>query len=394
MLCWLIPLFVSLSSLVFGYDEADLIFAGDAMQHQGQLDAARSGNNKYNYDQYFTAIEPIVSVADYAVVNLETPVSVPPYSGYPCFNAPAEFIDALADAGFDLFLTANNHTLDRRDRGLRHTYAILDSLGVDHIGTYPSPAERNATLPFIRDINGFKVAFLNYTYGTNGIRIQTNAVVDYIDTEKIRTDVRQAREAGAEIVVACMHWGEEYRLLPSNAQRRLADRLEDMGVDLIIGSHPHVIQPMELRSDSIGRRTFICYSLGNFISGMRTADTRGGALARIVLGRDSLGNARIDSASYRLVFTVAPWMGAKNFRLVDAFTDTVPDGARTHRRIFRDNALKIFNAHNKNVGLDTLPVSAYRIPYKSVMQKIEISQGINHSIDRKTLSKRALSIQK
>lgn len=386
-------LLISVASLLLGSGHATIVFAGDAMQHQSQLDNARRPDGSFDYSHYFSAIEPYIKRADYAVVNLETPIGEKGFSGYPMFCAPAAYAKALGDAGFDMLLTANNHTLDRRDRGLRHTYAVLDSLGIDHIGTYPS-AVRSAVLPFIRDINGFKVAFLNYTYGTNGIRVQTDAVVDYIDTEKIRTDVRQAREAGAEIVVGCMHWGEEYRLLPSAAQRRLADRLENMGVNLIIGSHPHVIQPMELRSDSIGRRTFICYSLGNFISGMRTADTRGGALARIVLGRDSLGNARIDSASYRLVFTVAPWMGAKNFRLVDAFTDTVPDGARTHRRIFRDNALKIFNAHNKNVCLDTLPVSAYRLPYKSVMQKIEISEGINHSIDRKTLSKRALSIQK
>lgn len=388
-------LLISVASLLLGSGHATLVFAGDAMQHQSQLDNARRTDGSFDYSHYFSAIEPYIKSADYAVVNLETPIGQKGFSGYPMFCAPAAYAKALGDAGFDMLLTANNHTLDRRDRGLRHTYAVLDSLGVDHIGTYPSAAVRSAVLPFIRDINGFKVAFLNYTYGTNGIRIQTDAVVDYIDTEKIRTDVRQAREAGAEIVVACMHWGEEYRLLPSAAQKRLADRLENMGVDLIIGSHPHVIQPMELRSDTTkGNRTFICYSLGNFISGMRTADTRGGALARIVLGRDSLGNTRIDSASFRLVFTVAPWMDAKNFRLVDAFTDTVPDGARTHRRIFCDNALKIFNAHNKNVGLDTLPVSAYRIPYKSVMQKIEISQGINHSIDRKTLSKRALSIQK
>ena len=148
-----------------------------------------------------------------------------------------------------------------------------------------------------------------------------------------------------------------------------------MGVDLIIGSHPHVIQPMELRCDTTGRRTFLCYSLGNFMIG--NAHSRlpaDGALARIVLGRDSLGNARIESASYRHVFTVAPWMGAEKFRLVDAFTDTVPDDARAYRRMFRDNALKIFNAHNKNVELDTLPVSAYRRPYRSVMQKIGISE--------------------
>ena len=119
MVCsWLLPLFTSITSLIFGYDEADMVFVGDAMQHKAQLEAARSGSG-YDYSGYFDAIQPLVSVADLAVVNLETPVGDAPHTGYPCFNAPPDFVDALADAGFDLFLTANNHTLDRGPRGLR-----------------------------------------------------------------------------------------------------------------------------------------------------------------------------------------------------------------------------------------------------------------------------------
>lgn len=108
-------LFVSLYSLVFGYDEANIVFAGDAMMHQKQIDCARQSDNTYDYSDYFTDIAPYISGADYAVVNLETAVSAPPYSGYPCFNAPESYVDALQNAGFDLFLTANNHTLDRND---------------------------------------------------------------------------------------------------------------------------------------------------------------------------------------------------------------------------------------------------------------------------------------
>lgn len=350
MLCWLIPLFVSLSSLVFGYDEADLIFAGDAMQHQGQLDAARSGNNRYNYDQYFTAIEPIVSVADYAVVNLETPISVPPYSGYPCFNAPAEFIDALADAGFDLFLTANNHTLDRGARGLRTTIANLDSRSLDHIGTYASDSARAAELPKVVNVNGFRIGFLNYTYGTNGIEPRDGVAVDYIDKAKIRDDVSSARGAGAELLCVCIHWGDEYRLLPNSSQRQLADYIESLGVDMIIGSHPHVIQPMELRPNTYfpEKNVLLVYSLGNFVSNMKTADTRGGAMVHARLFRGHDRKPIVSEADYRLVFTVPGTSPEHNFRVETA--DSVTDSRwKARAEEFSRRARDIFNRHNISV---------------------------------------------
>ncbi|MGM9860148.1 MAG: CapA family protein, partial [Muribaculaceae bacterium] len=165
----LIPLFTSLLSLLFGLNEAELVFAGDAMMHQIQIDVAKQDDGTYDFSEYFTAIAPWVSNADYAVVNLETSISKPPYSGYPCFNAPVQYVEALADAGFDMFLTANNHTLDRNDRGLRATIANLDERHLDHIGTYTNSAARDSILPYIKDINGIKFGFLNYTYGTNGI---------------------------------------------------------------------------------------------------------------------------------------------------------------------------------------------------------------------------------
>ncbi len=159
----------SLLSLLFGYDEAEIVFAGDAMMHKAQIEAARQNNGSYDFNEYFSEIDGYIGSADYAVVNLETPVSAPPHTGYPCFNAPEQYIDALADAGFDLFLTANNHTLDRRDRGLVSTIENLDKRNLDHIGTYKDSEERSSAMPFIKTINNIKVAFMNYTYGTNGI---------------------------------------------------------------------------------------------------------------------------------------------------------------------------------------------------------------------------------
>lgn len=343
---WLIPLFTSLASLVFGNSEADLVFVGDAMQHQAQLDAARKGKD-YDYTGYFDDIKPFVSVADYAVVNLETPVSTPPYSGYPCFNAPPAFLDALADAGFDLFLTANNHTLDRGARGLRKTIEELDVRRLAHTGTFANDSARAESVPMIVNVNDFKIGFLNYTYGTNGISPRDGVVVDYIDRPAIRRDVENSRKAGAELICVCVHWGDEYKLLPNASQRYLADFLEAIGVDMIIGGHPHVIQPMELRPNKYypDKNILLVYSLGNFVSNMKTADTRGGALAHVKLFRGDDKKPMVQSAVYRLLFTIPGTPGSSNYRVMEA--DSVKDSAwRARAAEFSRRAHQIFDKHN------------------------------------------------
>jgi hypothetical protein len=345
----LLPVLISLFNLVFGLPEAEIVFVGDAMQHEAQLEAARRGDGTFDYTGCFASVEPFVKAADYAVVNLETPVGPGPWTGYPCFNAPGEFADALADAGFSLMLTANNHTLDRRDKGLRATLDRLDSRGIAHTGTYRNAAERDSLVPLIKDINGFKVAFLNYTYGTNGISATQGAVVDYIDRDLISRDIALARVRGAEIVTVAVHWGDEYKLLPNGAQRSLADFLVDNGVDLVIGGHPHVIQPFEMRIRPDGTKALVVYSLGNFISNMKTRDTRGGAAVSVTVERDRQGRARVADASYRLVFTVAPDGDSRNFRLVDE-TEPLPSLWHTRREAFIKAATDIFDAHNKNVS--------------------------------------------
>lgn len=353
-------LFVSLASLLFP-SRVEMVFVGDAMQHQSQLDAARTDEGDYDYSDYFAAVEPYVQSADLAVVNLETPLGGKSYSGYPMFCAPDAYATALKNAGFDLFLMANNHILDRRDRGLKRTVAVLDSLGVGHIGAYLSQADRSERLPMIMEVKGFSVAFLNYTYGTNGITIQGDVVVDYIDYAAIERDVALARTAGAEIVCVCLHWGDEYKLLPNSHQKRLADKLVDLGVDLVIGGHPHVIQPMEMRQNKSGGNSLIVYSLGNFISGMRTIDTRGGAMVRVVLERHPSGVAMVADASYRTVFTVPPGYGERNYHLIGGETPA-PGAVESWRRGFWSNAKKVFDKHNVNVPLDTLPLSSYIKP--------------------------------
>lgn len=345
LLSFLLPLVpIALAS-----NEVSLLFAGDAMQHKAQLDAARSGKN-YDYTQTFEAVDSIISAADYAVVNLETPVGAPPHTGYPCFNAPPEFVDALADAGFDMMLTANNHTLDRGAKGLRSTIKELDARRIAHVGTYDNDSARNAALPLIADVKGYKIGFLNYTYGTNGISPRDGVSVDYIDRGLIKKDVDSARAAGAELVVACIHWGDEYKLLPNASQRALADYVESLGVDMLIGGHPHVIQPMELRPNRYAdnRNFLLVYSLGNFISNMKTADTRGGAMLHVTLARDSVHKAYVKDAAYRLVFTVPGVSPQNNYRLLEADSVKSPQW-RDKAAEFSRRARKIFDAHNVSV---------------------------------------------
>ena len=352
-------LLISLISLLTSAPEAELVFAGDAMQHERQLKAARQADGTYDYSPYYRAFEPYIKSADFAVINLETTLGGTPYSGYPCFSAPDSYLRPIMDAGFDMVLLANNHMLDKRDKGLKRTVATLRNAGMPFIGAYDNAARRSEVLPFIRDINGFKVAFLNYTYGNNGITIQGDVVVDYIDRAKMSRDIKAAREAGAEIMTVCMHWGDEYKLLPNDTQKRLADFLFNEGVDIIIGGHPHVIQPMELRhSDRHNKNQFLVYSLGNYISAMRKTDCRGGAMVRVKLKRDTAGRAVVDSGSYRLVFVQEPDSKLRNYRLVEP-EEAMKGNLAGACREFRRNAMRIFDKYNKNVPIDTMPMSTY-----------------------------------
>ncbi len=249
------------------------------------------------------------------------------------FNAPDSYVEALRDAGFDLFLTANNHTLDRGETGLRKTLHLLDSLGLDHIGTYADAAERSRRLPMVVSIKGFRVGMLNYTYGTNGLKARGNVVVDYIDRELIAADVKALRQAGAEIIIANMHWGEEYRLQPVASEKSTADYLTSLGVDVIMGSHPHVVQPVETRRNPLtGRPVQIIYSLGNFISNQQDTNSRGGLMVKLRLRRHD-GGVTVSSPECSLFFCSHPTAGQPDYMLMRV--DSVPPRWRGQAEAFR-----------------------------------------------------------
>lgn len=331
-----------------------LLFAGDAMQHQAQLDQAklRGGGKRYDYSQCFDLIAPTIKEADYAVVNLEVPLGGGPvYRGYPCFSAPDSYAEALKEAGFDLFLTANNHCLDSGMKAARRTLSALDSLKLDHTGTFTDSLARLKEVPLIKDIKGYKVAFLNYTYGTNGIPAREGMEVALIDRDRMAKEIALAKEKGAEIIVTTIHWGVEYVLTQNKNQEALAQFLLDQGVDLVIGSHPHVIQPMMVvENEKTGKKGLVVYSLGNFISNMKTADTRGGALVRAVIGRDETGKAVFKSADYDTFLSAKPTGRGDNYRVIPSWMkDSIPAAQREHWNIFNRGAEKIFERYNVDV---------------------------------------------
>lgn len=340
-------------------DTATLIFFGDAMQHMAQFERAKAlgtDKNPYNFDDCFQLIAPAVKDADYAVVNLELPLGGGPnYSGFPMFSAPDSYAVALKDAGFDLFLTANNHCLDRKDKGLRRTLSVLDSLKVDHIGTYNDAAERGKLVPFVKEINGMKIGFLNYTYGTNGLKAGEGAEVAYIDRDKIKSEIEATKKAGAELIVAMPHWGVEYVLTENEPQRSLADFMVKEGVDVVIGGHPHVVQPMKVVTDSVsGRRSLVVYSLGNFISNMTKSNTRGGALVRVFVARDKDGKVKFRNAEYDTFVTEVPSGPGTNFRVVPSWAiDKLPSGQKSNWTQHNTAVTNLYDKHNVDVPRST-----------------------------------------
>lgn len=279
-----------------------LLFAGDLMQHMPQIKAAQQKDGSYNYDECFADIKAEVEQADVAIVNFETTLAGPPYSGYPQFSAPDDFLRGVLRAGFDILLTANNHCVDTRRKGLERTLTMMDSLGAVHLGTYRTPEERRQSYPFLLEKNGLRVVLLNFTYDTNGIPVPEPCIVNLLDTVEIAVDLQKAREMNPDAIIALPHWGEEYQTLPSEAQQDLAEWLLKHGVNHIVGGHPHVAQPLELRE---GGRHLVAWSMGNLVSNQSKPNTYGGYMLHLDLIKDD-STTTLKDCSYTLYWVSRP----------------------------------------------------------------------------------------
>ncbi|NDW17563.1 CapA family protein [Dysgonomonas sp. 216] len=287
-----------------------LLFVGDAMQHKSQIDGARTKAG-YDYSKYFKHIKSQVDSADIAIVNLEVTLAGKPYTGYPSFSAPDEFAVELKNTGFDVFLTANNHILDKRKRGLERTNKVLDTLQVKHLGSYIDAKHRSLRYPLMLIKNGIRIALLNYTYGTNDIEVEAPNIVNYIDKKQIKDDIDSAKAMNPDIIIANMHWGYEYKLKPHKEQTTMADWLIGNGVNLVIGSHPHVVQPIDIRKENDSIKQVVVYSLGNFISGMKAENTDGGMMVNINISKVDNKPVTIDTCHYSLVWVYKPEVNEK-----------------------------------------------------------------------------------
>ncbi|MCI6990548.1 MAG: CapA family protein [Clostridiales bacterium] len=302
---------------------ATLAVCGDIMSHSSQTnDAYDATTDTYSYLPCFQYVQPWIESADYAVANFETTLNGPPYSGYPQFCAPDALAYDIQAIGFDLVTTANNHSMDKGFNGVVRTLDTLDQAGLAHVGSYRTQEEfqeNNGVV--VADVGGISVAFLGYTYGTNGIPIaeENNFClnrfnVDYngdcttLDQEKLKSELAYAESLETDLIAVMIHWGIEYQTTQNEYQTQVADFLIANGADLILGSHSHVPQPMETRTvtldDGSTRSAFVAYSLGNFVSNQSPATvnvnyTDTTAVLNLELTKDfSTGQTTVTGISY------------------------------------------------------------------------------------------------
>lgn len=308
-----------------------IVASGDILVHSAvSARAAAYGEGSFDFRPMFEPVRALISAADLAVCHVETPLS-PTNEGlasYPRFNAPREIADAAAYAGFDACSTASNHSYDRQFEGVAGTLEVLDEAGLVHAGTARSRAERNRTT-LVR-VKGYVVGLLSYTYQLNSTAAPTEPwSVNIIDERTILADARKARHRGAEFVIVSLQWGVEYRSAPTPEQRSLARRLlETPAVDLILGHHAHVVQPI----DKVGKE-YVVFGMGNFLSNQSgeccVPQTQDGVIVRmeVTAGRNGL---RVTGLGY-----TPTWVDRGSYRILPAREWLGRAGTRRLRRTLR-----------------------------------------------------------
>ena len=278
---------------------------GDTLCHNTQYwDAYNSETKEYDFSYVYEDIKYYTKVADITVGSLETTFAGEDkgYSNYPTFNSPDSLATALKKIGVDVISLAGNHALDYGYSGICRTIDVLDNADISHLGTYKTAEDQKKLL--IKNVKGVKIAFINYTYGTNGISVPSGKefCVNLIDKNLIKKQIDQAKSEGADMIVACMHWGTEYKTSANSEQKELADYLFKNGVDIILGNHPHVLEPMEKKTitldDGTTKDVFVVYALGNFTADQREEITRDSAILNLNITKNIDGKISINKIDY------------------------------------------------------------------------------------------------
>ncbi|WP_241657912.1 CapA family protein [Anaerobacillus alkaliphilus] len=269
---------------------ATIAGVGDILIHESVYKDAKQPDGTYDFKPMLELVKPYIQQADVAFANQETILggSELGLSGYPMFNSPYEVGDALIDAGFHVVSIANNHTLDKGEKAILNAIDYFETNGLLYTGAYKSEEDR-ATIRVLES-NNIKFSFLAYSYGTNGMRFPEGKdyLINLIDVDKINDEIIRAREV-SDVVVLSLHFGDEYAPYPNELQKMLAEEFTRTGADIIFGHHPHVLQPMEWIKQEDGRRSFVAYSLGNFLSGQKGIEREIGGIAQLEVVKTVLG---------------------------------------------------------------------------------------------------------
>ncbi len=318
-----------------GLRSAHIRVIGDVMFHKEQLAMAKKSDGTYDFSLQFKFIKDSLAAADFTIANLETTVGKyknTAYSGYPQFNTPESVLETLKDCGIDFFTMANNHMLDRWFDGLVQDVDLVEKYGFDHVGAYRTQEERDT--PVIYTVNGIKIGFVAYTHTTNTMENYSDKAaqeygVPYLYKADIEDDIKKLREAGAEVVIALPHWGTENVNVPDETQYKYAKKLAKAGADIILGSHSHMVQPMQVveGTDDAGnqKQVFVIYSMGNFISTMTMQYTDCGIILDFTIQEQADGSFRTENIGYVPIYV---WKQDDKYTVISSakYLENQPDG--------------------------------------------------------------------
>ena len=339
-------------------DEMSLIFIGDIMGHGPQIKSAYiDSTDSYSYENVFKYIKDEISDADFTIANLEVTLAGKPFKGYPQFSSPDALGEACKKNGIDAFVLSNNHSCDRGKNGIIRTIDITEKLGLLHTGTFRNEKERDSLNLLLLEKNNIKVGILNYTYGTNGLPYPAPTIVNMIDTALMAKDIDSAHTKMLDKLIVFIHWGAEYQSQPNTYQKNIAEFLFNKNVDIIIGSHPHVLQKMiYLPKSEANNESFIAYSLGNYVSNQRDRRKDGGCMVKLVLNKNG-EDVVIREKGYILTWVHKTLNGNKyDYRILPCSkyendsTYFKKKEEMEKMNIFIKDSRKLFNNYNENVG--------------------------------------------